>query len=88
VLNWEAIARAHTHPLRMAILERLQSKPPKGDQGWSAKTLTPMLGSSLGDVAYHVRALRNAGLIVEVDRRQVRGAVQTFYALNDSASRR
>jgi biotin operon repressor len=66
----------------------MQSKPPKGDEGWSAKTLTQMLGASLGDVSYHARALRDAGLIVEVDTRRARGAVQTFYVLSDNAARR
>jgi hypothetical protein len=32
-----------------------------------------------------VRALRDAGLIVEVGRAQVRGAVQTFYRLSKMA---
>jgi hypothetical protein len=44
VLNWEAIARAQTHPLRLAILEQMVSDPPEGDPGWSAKTLIPVLG--------------------------------------------
>jgi hypothetical protein len=55
LLNWEAIARAQTHPLRLAILEQMQAPPPDGDPGWSAKTLTPVLGASLVDVSYHMR---------------------------------
>jgi DNA-binding transcriptional ArsR family regulator len=88
VLNWEAIAKNALHPLRIAILEQMLSNPPEGDPGWSAKTLIPALGASLGDVSYHVRALRDAGLLVEVGRRQVRGAVQTFYRLSREAVRR
>jgi biotin operon repressor len=61
------------------------SGPPDADPGWSAKTLTPMLGASLGDVSYHVRTLRDSGLLVEVERRQVRGAMQTFYELGADA---
>jgi DNA-binding transcriptional ArsR family regulator len=87
VLNWEAIARTQTHPLRLAILEQMLSDPPDGDPGWSAKTLTPVLGASLVDVSYHVRTLRDAGLLTEVERRRVRGAVQTFYALSDGCRR-
>jgi DNA-binding transcriptional ArsR family regulator len=87
LLNWEAIARAHTHPLRLRILEQTLAAPPEGDKGWSPKTLTPLLGASLGDVSYHVRTLRDAGLLVEVDKRQVRGAMQTFYRLNNDAVR-
>jgi hypothetical protein len=62
VLNWEGIARAETHPLRLAILEQLLSAPPN-----------------------HMRLLRQRGWLVELDSRQVREAVQTFYRLSDAA---
>jgi helix-turn-helix protein len=76
------------HPHRVAILEAMLAPPPNGDPGWSAKTLAPVLGVSLGDTAYHVRTLRDAGLLVEVDKRQVRGATQTFCRLSREAVRR
>lgn len=75
------------HPLRLSILERMLSPPPEVDSGWSGKTLARALGAPLSVVSYHVRALRDAGLLTEVDRRQVRGAMQTFYRLSDNAVR-
>jgi DNA-binding transcriptional ArsR family regulator len=87
VLNWEAIARAEVHPTRFAILEQMLSDPPEGDPGWSGKTLADALGVPLGEISYHVRTLRAAGLVVEVGKRQARGAMQTFYRLSDEAVR-
>jgi hypothetical protein len=85
VLDWEAIARSDAHPLRLSILERMLSPPPTDDPGWSASTLASALGEPLAPTSHHVRVLRGRGWLVERGRRQVRGAIQTFYALSDSA---
>jgi DNA-binding transcriptional ArsR family regulator len=85
MLDWEAIARAGVHPRRLAILEHMVMPPPEGDPGWSAKTLATALNVPLAGASHHVRALRDAGLLVEVDTRRVRGAIQTFYALSGTA---
>jgi DNA-binding transcriptional ArsR family regulator len=85
VLNWEVIARAETHPLRLSILERLLSSPPNGDPGWSARTLATALEQPLPTISHHVRLLRQRGWLVELESRQVRGALQTFYRLSNVA---
>jgi DNA-binding transcriptional ArsR family regulator len=85
MLNWEAIARSEAHPVRLAILERMLSPPPAGDPGWSASTLAEALGLGLATTSHHVRLLRERGLLVELGRRQVRGAMQTFLSLSGAA---
>jgi hypothetical protein len=85
VLNWEAIARSEVHTMRLSILERMLSPPPADDPGWSASTLASALGVPLAPTSHHVRLLRGRGWLVECGRRQVRGAIQTFYELSDSA---
>ena len=82
MLNWEAIARAESHPLRLAILELLLTSPPDGDPGWSAKTAALALDTSLARASHHMRELRDRGWLVEVGTRRARGAVETFYTLS------
>lgn len=84
-LNWEAIARSEVHPARLAILERMLSPPPNDDPGWSASTLAQATKLPLATVSHHVRLLRGGGWPVEIGRRQVGGAAQTFYAVSDAA---
>jgi DNA-binding transcriptional ArsR family regulator len=84
--DWEIIARAEIQPVRLAILDVMMSEPPDGDPGWSAKTVASRLGLSLAAASHHVRSLRDKGLVAQVGRkRQVRGAVQTFYGLSEKA---
>jgi predicted transcriptional regulator len=64
----------------------LSVPPPEGDPGWSGKTLAATLGVPLGDISYHFRTLRSSGLLAVAGRRQVRGAVQTFYRLSPEAT--
>jgi hypothetical protein len=85
VLKWEAIARAETHPVRLAVLELMVSAPPGDDPGCSSSTLAETLGLPLPTTSHHVRLLRERGLLVEVGRKQVRGAMQTFLGLSDAA---
>jgi DNA-binding transcriptional ArsR family regulator len=63
-------------PLRLEILEAYAA----GGQ-LSPKGLSDRLRAPLGNVSYHVKVLLAAGLIVEVDRAQRRGAVEHFYGL-------
>jgi DNA-binding transcriptional ArsR family regulator len=52
----------------------------------AAKTVVSALGLSLATASHHVRSLRGRGLLAQVgNKRQVRGAVQTFYALSEKA---
>lgn len=75
-MNWELLARANTHPLRVSILEVLNL-----DQGrmLSPKDLSVELQAPLSTVNYHVTALKHSRLVEVVDERQVRGAIEHFY---------
>lgn len=88
-MNWERLARANTHPLRVSILEVLGLD---GGRTLSPKDLSLELQAPLSTVNYHVTELRHSALVEVVDERQVRGAIEHFYRLVDSggesASRR
>ena len=65
--------QALAHPLRIRILAMLEERPASPVQ------LAPRLGSTLGRVGYHVRVLRDAGLIELVETRRRRGATEHIY---------
>jgi DNA-binding transcriptional ArsR family regulator len=67
------LLRALTHPLRVAILARLD------EDVLSPKELAGELGTSLPVVSYHVRELERTGMIELVRTAQRRGAVQHWY---------
>ena len=75
-MNWQLLARANTHPLRISILEVFNL-----DDGrtLSPKDLSIELQAPLSTVNYHVTELAKAGLLEIVDERQVRGAIEHFY---------
>jgi predicted ArsR family transcriptional regulator len=75
-VNWERLARANTHPLRVSILEVLSI-----DEGrtLSPKDLSLELQAPLSTVNYHVTELRHSNLVEVVAERQVRGAIEHFY---------
>jgi DNA-binding transcriptional ArsR family regulator len=67
------LAKALAHPLRLRILGLLE-------QGSSTpKALARQLGVPLGNVSYHVRALRDHGFLELEHTRVVRGAVEHRY---------
>jgi predicted ArsR family transcriptional regulator len=75
-MNWQLLARANTHPLRISILEVLAM-----DRG---RTLSPSdlsyeLRTPLSNVNYHVTELHRTGLVELVGERPVRGATEHFY---------
>jgi DNA-binding transcriptional ArsR family regulator len=77
-VDWEHLARATAHPVRVSILEVLSI-----DAG---RTLSPTdisreLQIPLSNTNYHVTELAKADLIELVGQRQVRGAVEHFYRL-------
>ena len=77
-LHWERVARAETHPTKLAVLAALSAREPA-----SPSDVAEMTGERLGNVAYHVRALVAAGLLV-LDRTEPRrGAVEHYYRLAD-----
>lgn len=77
-VNWELLARANTHPLRISIVEVLGLD---GGRTLSPKDLSFELWAPLSTVNYHVTELAKAGLIELIDQRQVRGAIEHFYRL-------
>jgi predicted ArsR family transcriptional regulator len=80
-VNWERLARANTHPLRVSILEVLSID---GDRTLSPKDLSLELQAPLSTVNYHVTELRRSKLVKVVDEQQVRGAIEHFYRLVES----
>ena len=87
-MNWERLARANTHPLRVSILEVLAID---GGRTLSPKDLSLELQAPLSTVNYHVTELRRSDLLKVVDEQQVRGAIEHFYSLveeNENGSKR
>ena len=77
-LNWEHLARATAHPLRISILEILGMD---GGRTLSASELSQELQIPLSNTNYHVTELAKARLIELVGQQQVRGATEHFYRL-------
>lgn len=80
-MNWERLARANTHPLRVSILEVLNLD---GGRTLSPKDLSLELQAPLSTVNYHVTELRHSNLVEVVDEQQVRGAIEHFYRTVDT----
>jgi DNA-binding transcriptional ArsR family regulator len=79
-LNWERLARSAMHPLKVAVLEALEN----GEA--SPRNLADDLGQPIASVSFHVRQLRNAGLIELTRTQPRRGALEHFYALDSDVA--
>lgn len=77
-VNWERLARATAHPLRVSILEILGLD---GGRTLSPSELSRELQIPLSNTNYHVTELAKAGLIELASQQQVRGATEHFYRL-------
>lgn len=77
-VDWEQLARATAHPLRVSILEILGLD---GGRVLSPSDLCRELQIPLSNTNYHVTELAKAGLIELVRERQVRGATEHFYRI-------
>jgi DNA-binding transcriptional ArsR family regulator len=77
-VEWERLARATAHPLRVSILEVLGLD---GGRTLSPSDLGRELQIPLSNTNYHVTELAKAGLIELARQRQVRGATEHFYRL-------
>jgi DNA-binding transcriptional ArsR family regulator len=77
-VDWERLARATAHPLRISILEILGID---GGRVLSPSDLSRELQIPLSNTNYHVTELAKSGLIELVRERQVRGATEHFYRL-------
>ena len=80
-VDWERLARATAHPLRVSVLEILGID---GGRVLSPSDLSHELQIPLSNTNYHVTELAKAGLIVLVRRRAVRGATEHFYTLPEA----
>ena len=77
-VDWEHLARATAHPLRISILEILGMD---GGRTLSPSELSQELQIPLSNTNYHVTELAKAGLIELARQRQVRGATEHFYRI-------
>src|SRR3954447_25172174 len=77
-VDWERLARATAHPLRISILEILGLD---GGRVLSPSELSRELQIPLSNTNYHVTELAKSDLIELVRERQVRGATEHFYRL-------
>lgn len=75
-MNWQLLARANTHPLRISILEVLAMD---GGRTLSPSELSHELRTPLSNVNYHVTQLYKPGLLELAGERRVRGATEHFY---------
>jgi DNA-binding IclR family transcriptional regulator len=77
-MNWQQLARANTHHLRISILEVLEL-----DEGrcLSPSDLSYELRMPLSNVNYHVTELHRTGLLELAAERPVRGATEHFYRM-------
>ncbi len=80
-VDWERLARATAHPLRVSILEIIGID---GGRVLSPSDLCQELQIPLSNTNYHVTELAKAGLIVLVRQRAVRGATEHFYTLPEA----
>jgi DNA-binding transcriptional ArsR family regulator len=84
-LDYQRIAEAFVHPLKLRILALMaQPSPPQaedGTRGCSPHGLSIALDAPLGTVSYHVHQLEKAGLIELVAVKQRRGALEHYYTL-------
>lgn len=77
-MDWQRLARANTHPLRISVLEVLAMD---GGRTLSPSDLSYELHMPLSNVNYHVTELLRSGLIDLAHQRQVRGATEHFYRM-------
>jgi DNA-binding transcriptional ArsR family regulator len=75
-MDWQRLARANTHPLRISVLEALALD---GGRTMSPSDLSYELRVPLSNVNYHVIELLKSGMIELAGQRQVRGATEHFY---------
>jgi DNA-binding transcriptional ArsR family regulator len=81
-VDWEHLARATAHPLRISILEILGMD---GGRTLSPSELSQELQIPLSNTNYHVTELAKAKLIELARQRQVRGATEHFYRIPQPA---
>jgi len=84
-MDWQLLARANTHPLRISILEVFEMD---GGRCLSPSDLAYELRMPLSNVNYHVTELHRSGLLELASERPVRGATEHFYRETSTPARR
>ncbi len=87
-LDYQRIAEAFVHPLKLRILALMAEPPPPRavpdgapEPGWSPNSLHVAAREPLGNVSYHVRELEKARMIELVATKPRRGALEHYYTL-------
>ncbi|MDH6132714.1 DNA-binding transcriptional ArsR family regulator [Kitasatospora sp. MAA4] len=75
VLQTPAQFKALGHPVRHRMVNVLRQRPA------TLRQMTGALGMAKGTIAYHVRVLREAGIVRLAETRQVRGGTEQYFAL-------
>lgn len=75
VLRSTAQFKALGHPVRHRLVNVLRQRPA------TLRQIATALGLAKGTVSYHVRVLREAGLVQLAETRQVRGGTEEYFAL-------
>lgn len=70
-----ALAQVIGHPMRLRIIAAMNSP----HRWWSPNGLAEEWGEPVGNVAYHMRELRDFGWVEAKTTAQKRGATETFY---------
>ena len=71
------VAKALGHPLRLALLREIRDRRKLSPSEFAKET-----GEPLGNVSYHLLALREAGVVEISDTAKRRGALEHYYALS------
>lgn len=79
LVPWPSLIECHIHPVKIAAVEALRwiGGPLSAKELWLMKVGEP----KYGNVAYHVKALADLGLIEQTHARPARGTMEKFYAL-------
>ncbi len=77
-IDWESLARAETHPLRVCILELLDLD---GGRTLAPRELAYELQNPLPRISYHTKELHKARLIRLTHEHEVGGVIEHFYCL-------
>jgi DNA-binding transcriptional ArsR family regulator len=79
------MVRSAAHPVRAKALSMMAERPT------SPKEIAAAVGKPIGNVAYHIRELKKAGVVILVDEQKRGGATEHFYVattIDDEASSR
>ncbi|HEX4670609.1 MAG TPA: winged helix-turn-helix domain-containing protein [Solirubrobacterales bacterium] len=79
------MVRSTVHPIRAKALSMMAERPT------SPKEIAAAVGKPIGNVAYHIKELKKAGMVMLVEEKKRGGATEHFYlatTIDDEASRR